>query len=253
MIEKQQSHIGWMELATNRAAYRMADQYDKNVLGYMAGYQYSEITGLWTARTTSPGTVADTAAGTDEWLSTHKMTRASFVSGGSASESIAVGVAGTFDATPLQILNRFNRIMDQANVDKDGRWVVIDPVFAEILMDENSKLVNNDYMENQNAGGGLTNGKVVPGKIRGFRVYMSNNLPLVGTGPGTVDNNGSSAHYGIIVAGQDSAVATAQQIDKTETYRDPNSFADVARGLNLYGRKILRPEALMRAWYNINA
>lgn len=252
-IEVQQAHHNWMDLATNRAAYKMADEYDQNVLGYLAGYEYDRSAGTWSARTTYPGTKAQTSAGSDELLSANKLTRANFVSGGSSSESIATGVAGTFDATPLAILNRFNRLLDVNNVDKEGRWVVIDPVFAEILMDENSKLVSNDYMENQNAGGGLTNGKVVPGKIRGFRVYMSNNLPLIGTGPGTADNNGSSSHYGIIVAGHDSAVATAQQIDKTETYRDPFSFADVCRGMNLYGRKILRPEGLVRAIYNINA
>jgi hypothetical protein len=39
------------------------------------------------------------------------------------------------------------------------------------------------------------------------------------------------------------SVATAQQINKTETYRDPDSFADIVRGMHLYGRKILRPEA----------
>ena len=46
----------------------------------------------------------------------------------------------------------------------------------------------------------------------------------------------------MIVAGHDSAVATAEQINKTETYRDPDSFADIVRGMHLYGRKILRPE-----------
>jgi hypothetical protein len=249
-IELQQAHHNWMDLATNRAAYKMADQMDQNVLGYISGYGYSASTGLWTVNTTTSGTVANTSAGTDEWLSTNKLTRATFVSGGSSSESIAVGVSGTFDATPLAILNRFNRLMDVNNVDKDGRWVVIDPVFAEILMDENSKFINNDYNPGSDQ---LTNGKLVDMKIRGFRVYLSNNLPYVGTGPGTADNNGSSSHYGIIVAGHDSAVATAQQIDKTETYRDPFSFADVCRGMNLYGRKILRPETLFRAWYNINA
>jgi hypothetical protein len=45
-------------------------------------------------------------------------------------------------------------------------------------------------------------------------------------------------------------VATAQQITKTETYRDPDSFADIVRGMHLYGRKILRPEALVTAKYN---
>lgn len=241
-----------MELATNRAAYRLADQFDQNVLGYAAGYQFSTSTGLWTARTTSPGTVATIGAGADELLTANKLTHGSFVSSGTASNSIAVGVSGTFDATPLAVLNRMNRLMDINNVDKDGRWVVIDPVFAEILMDENSKLVNNDYMENQNAGGGLTNGKIVPGKIRGFRVYMSNNLPVIGTGPGTAASAGSASNYGVILAGHDSAVSSAQQISKTETYRDPFSFADVCRGMNLYARKILRGEALVRAIYNIN-
>ncbi len=237
-----------MELATNRAAYKMADQYDVNVLAYMSGYNFSSVTGLWTVNTTPSGTVADLSAGTDEWLSANKLARDDFVSGGSASESIAVGTAGTFDATPLEILNRMDRVLNLNNVDREGRWVVVDPYFVEKLKDENSKLINNDYNPGANQ---LTNGRLIEGKIRGFRVYESNNLPVVGTGPGTIDTNGSSAHYGVIVAGIDSAVATAQQIDKTETFRDPNSFADVARGLNLYGRKILRSEALVRAIYNI--
>jgi len=59
------------------------------------------------------------------------------------------------------------------------------------------------------------------------------------------------SNYGVIVAGHDSAVATAEQINKTETYRDPDSFADICRGMHLYGRKILRPEALVTAKYNL--
>ena len=47
-----------------------------------------------------------------------------------------------------------------------------------------------------------------------------------------------------------SAVATAEQINKTESYRDPDSFADIVRGMHLYGRKILRPEAIVTAKYN---
>ena len=40
-------------------------------------------------------------------------------------------------------------------------------------------------------------------------------------------------------------------INKTETYRDPDSFADIVRGMHLYGRKILRPEALVNARWNL--
>jgi hypothetical protein len=250
-IEIQQAHHNWMSMASDRAAYKMADEMDANVLGYAAGFQKDRTTGVWTARTTFPGTLADETAGTNELLSAHQLTRATFVSGGSASDSVAVGTSGTYDATPLTVINRMARVLDQKNVDSDGRWIVIDPVFKERLMDENSKFVSNDYAAGQNAGGKLNNGEL-GGKIRGFRVYESQNLPYIGTGPGTADTNGSSAHYGVIVAGHDSAVAAAQQINKTEKYRDPNSFADVVRGMNLYGRKILRPEALVNVIYNSN-
>ncbi len=59
----------------------------------------------------------------------------------------------------------------------------------------------------------------------------------------------NTSNYGVIVAGHSSSVATAEQINKTETYRDPDSFADIVRGMHLYGRKILRPEGLVNAKY----
>lgn len=248
-IETQQSHVNWLEMASDRAAYNLAQSFDEDVLGYLTGYEL--VSGVWQARTAAVGTKAVSTADADELLSGHKLSRADFVSGGSSSDSIAVGVSGTFDATPLKILNRMNRKLDQLNVPKEGRWVVIDPVFEEILLDENSKLVNNDF--NMGSGEGLNNGKLSADKIRGFRVYSSNNLPYLGTGPGTADNNGSNANYGLIVAGHDSAVATAEQINKTESFRDPNSFGDIVRGMHMYGRKILRSEALIRASYNINS
>lgn len=255
-IEKQQAHTDWMAMATDRAAYRMADRFDQNILAYMSGYAvtYDALTeaATWAANTTPSGTVANVLAGTDEWLSGQKLVRSSFVPGGGDTTSIAVGVQGTYDVTPLQILNRFNRLLDQNNVDSDGRWVVIDPVFKELLMDENSKLVNNDWGANQNAGGAVFTNRLVSKNIRGFRVYESNNLPRIGTGPGTADTNGSTSHYGVIVAGYDGAVATAQQVDKVEKFRSPDTFADVVRGMNLYARKILRPEGLVRAIWNSN-
>ena len=55
----------------------------------------------------------------------------------------------------------------------------------------------------------------------------------------------------VMVAGHDSAVAVADQIAKVETFRSPNTFSDVVRGMQLYGRKVLRPEALFTANYNL--
>lgn len=252
-IEKQQAHVDWMSMAANRAGYRMKQRYDAEVLAYLAGYTptYDAMGTItsYAARTTSPGDKAWDSADADEWFAANKLSRDDFVSGGSASDSVAVGVEGTFDATPLKVLNRINRLMDLNNVPKEGRWVVLDPVFIELLMDENSKLINNDYNPGADQ---LTNGKLQERQIRGFTVYESNNLPYVGTGPGTADTNGSSANYGVIIAGHKSAVATAQQLNDTEKFRSQDFFGDVVRGMHLYGRKILRPEALFRVWYNIN-
>lgn len=250
-IEVKHSHVDWMDLATDRAAYKMKDKYDEEVLGYLSGYE-KNASGVWVARTAPNGTKAESTADADELLSSLKLGRNAFVSAGASTDSIVMGVNGTYDATPLQILNRMNRLLDQNNVPSDGRWVVIDPVFKEKLMDENSKLVNADY--NGGSGGeGLTNGRLSAGTIRGFRVYESNNLPYLGTGPDTIDADGSAVNFGVIIAGHDSAVATASQIDKTEKLRDQFSFADIVRGMQMYGRKILRPETLVRAAYNINA
>lgn len=250
-IEVAHSHVDFMDMAADRAAYKLKDKYDEDVLGYMTGF--TKASGSWAARTTAPGTLADSTADADELFAGHKLYADDFVSGAGATDGIVVGVDGTYDVTPLQILNRFNRKLDELSVPKEGRWVVLDPVFIEMLMDENSKLVNADY--NGGSGGeGLNNGRIMAGNIRGFRLYSSNNLPYLGTGPGTVTTTASrdSSNLGFIVAGHDQAVATAMQINKTEKFRSQNTFADVVRGLQLYGRKLLRPEAIIRAGYNVN-
>lgn len=253
-IEKQQSHVNWMDLASDRAAYDMSMVYDRDILGYMSGYQYNEQTGIWSARSTAVGTKAEASADADELFGIHKLARNAFISGGSSSDAISIGTSGTFDVTPLALLNRMNRLLDVQNVPKDGRFVVLDPIFVEKLMDENSKLINNDYNANQNAGGQLNNGKLIAQKIRGFEVYQSNNLPVIGTGAGTVTTGaGNSTNFGVVFAGHQASVATAQQLEKTEHYRDPYSFGDIVRGMHLYGRKILKPQGLVRAIWASNS
>lgn len=251
-IEVQQAHVNWETLASDRAAYKMAQAMDKDVLGYLAGYEQVYPSTTWTARTAAVGTNAQVTAGVDELLTEHLLIKSSFSSSGTGTNSIPVGVGGTYDATPLAVLNRMKRLMDEQSVDEDSRWVVVDPVFIELLNDEDSKLINNDYARDGNAGGMLRNGKVTEGKIRGFDVYSSQNLPTFGTGPATISTSGSSSNYGVIVAGHTAAVATAEQLTRTEKQRLINTFGDQVRGMHLYGRKILRPEALIRAKWNVS-
>ena len=259
-IEEAHSHVNFQQLATDRAAFRLADQFDQEALGYFAGFKQSSLhSNADAANTTVSGTIAVSTAGTDELLSSMKLDASDFTdgsgTGGSANNTIVLNsrAGGATDTTPaagtthpLTLIARMGRTLDQQNVDSQGRWVVVDPVFMELLKDEDSRLFNGDFGGDQS---GLNNGLAVA-NIHGFKVYMSNNLPSVGTGPGTSATSNTS-NYGAIIAGHSSAVASAEQINKTETYRDPDSFADIVRGMHMYGRKILRPEAIVRAIYNI--
>jgi hypothetical protein len=243
-----------MRLSSDRAAYKMADAMDADVLSYMSGY-----TAAGAKITTVSGTASHQTANQldGEFLKANHLDMSDFgnittsASSGTTGDSIPLAprfggatAAATTTATPLQVVARMGRIMDQANVDTRGRWLCVDAVFMEMLKDEDSRVLNADF-----GGAGLQNGLVL-NNLHGFRIYQSNNLPAKGTGPGTTGVTAQDDNYGVIVAGHDSAVATAQQLNKVETYRDPDSFADIVRGMHLYGRKILRPEALVTAVYN---
>jgi hypothetical protein len=254
-IEEAHSHVNFQSLASDRAAYRLADQFDQEVLGYLSGFKQSALsTAAGTANDVVSGSKAVSTAGSDELLTSMKLRKDSFgnittSSAGDHSIPLAARLPGatalpTATASPLMVISRMGRLLDQQNVDSQGRWLVIDPVFIELLKDEDSRLLNADF-----GGAGLQNGLVI-NNLHGFTVYTSNNLPSVGTGPATTGSANQNSNFGVIVAGHSSAVATAEQINKTETYRDPDSFADIVRGMHLYGRKILRPEAIVTAKYN---
>ncbi len=49
----------------------------------------------------------------------------------------------------------------------------------------------------------------------------------------------------VIIAGHMSAMTFASQITKTETVRNPSDFGDYVRGLNVFGFKVVKPEALV--------
>jgi len=252
-IEEQFANVDFTSLAADRAAYKMADAMDADVLSYLSGH-----TSAGAFITSTSGDAQHPTSGnlTGELLTANHLDATDFgnltISGtATAGDSVPLAPrlpgATALSATtvsPLTVLARMARKMDTQNVDARGRWVVLDPVFVEMLKDEDSRMLNGDF-----GGSGLQNGLVL-NNIHGFRVYVSNALPAKGTGAGTSGTTAQDANYGVIVAGQDDAVASAEQINKVENYRDPDSFADIVRGMHLYGRKILRPEALITARYN---
>ena len=158
---------------------------------------------------------------------------------GTLASPLTVGFAGG-NISPLQVLNRLSRLLDEANIPADNRWCVAAPLFWEKMSDETSKLVGVDWQSSNSPGSILRNGKVLTGMIRGFDCYRSNNMPL------------DSSSQNQLFVGHMSAVATASQIAKVEKFRDPNSFADVVRGLHMFGRKTLRQVALGISHYTVS-
>ena len=255
-IEEQFANVDFTSLAADRAAYKMADAMDADVLSYISGHTSAGAFIATSSGDAQHGTALDNAAVEGEYLAANHLDATDFGNltiAGTATAGDSVPLAprlpgatalSSTTVSPLTVLARMARKMDTANVDARGRWVVIDPVFVEMLKDEDSRMLNGDF-----GGSGLQNGLVL-NNIHGFRVYVSNALPAKGTGAGTSGVTAQDDNYGVIVAGQDDAVASAEQINKVENYRDPDSFADIVRGMHLYGRKILRPEALLTARYN---
>ena len=52
-IEEAHSHVNFQSLASDRAAYRLADQFDQEVLGYLSGFKQSALHGAANAVNTS--------------------------------------------------------------------------------------------------------------------------------------------------------------------------------------------------------
>lgn len=149
---------------------------------------------------------------------------------------------GSSEEDPANVIARLARLMDDVNIPRMNRWLVARPAFYEQLMQTSSKLMDVSFIKGSGDTSNVLNGKVIDRPVHGFDLYQSNNLP---------NPSGSNAtHY--VFAGHMSSTATAQQIAITERYRDPNSFADNIRGLHLYGRKTLRPEALSLAYIKID-
>ena len=256
-IEDQFANVDFSSLAANRAAYKMADAMDQDCLSYLSGHTTA---GAFITSTSGDAQHATAGSLTGELFTANHLDATDFGSLGSADSASTAYANGdsiplaprlpgatalsTATVSPLTVLARMARQMDTANVDSRGRYVVLDPVFIEMLKDEDSRVMNADF-----GGTGLMNGLVL-NNLHGFRVYVSNNLPKKGSGAGTSGALAQDVNFGVIVAGQDEAVASAEQINKVENYRDPDSFADIVRGMHLYGRKILRPEALVTAHYN---
>lgn len=169
---------------------------------------------------------------------------------GAISQDINLGATGAprqvTSANVLDMLLDMGQVLDEQNVPEDGRWVVIPAWMASMLKRSDLKQA---YLTGD-AVTPLRNGKI--GMVDRFTVYISNNLS-------SVTDLGSDAAAGgtgaaadkkswNIMAGTRDAISFASQITSVETLRAQTTFGNIMRGLNVYGYKVTKPEALVAGY-----
>jgi hypothetical protein len=137
---------------------------------------------------------------------------------------------GSSEVDPVDTISKHNRLLNAADVPEENRWFLAGPEFVEQLGQANSKLMSDTTGDAKP----LRNGKVIDGKIMNMDVYMTNNFAA-----------SSTSNFFKVLGGHMSSTATANHIAKIEVIRHPESFSDVVRGLHVFGRKVLRDNALV--------
>ena len=145
--------------------------------------------------------------------------------------SAATDAAKAYD----QVLVPLKTQLDLSNVPTQGRSVVVRPEFHGLLLRDSRFIKVNESGTSE----GLRNGMV--GRAAGFDIVLSNNAP-----------NPSGSQYAVL-AGNNTALTFAEQINKVEAYRPQSSFSDAVKGLALYGGKIVRPDSLASALVTVTA
>ena len=219
-IEERHSHVNFEALATSSGAFSLKRKYDANVLQTL-----SDGAGI---------------AGADD----------ASLSGGLTTTNTALGTASSpinveTDDAGINLMLLMARVLDDQSVPEENRWFVAPPIFYEKMFQAGNKIA--EVQVTGDASSNLRNGLATPGTLAGFSCYKSTALnSTAGTDQVTLSGVATDASENIIMAGHISAAATASHIAKTEVVRSTESFSDVVRGLHVFGRKVLRPEAIVR-------
>jgi hypothetical protein len=219
-IEERQSHINFEALATSSGAFALKRKYDANILQAI-----SDGAGL--------------AGADDASLSGGLTTTNSNLGTASAPINVETNDAG------INLMLLMARTLDDQSVPEENRWFVAPPAFYEKMFQAGNKIA--EVQVTGDASSPLRNGLVMNGTLAGFRCYKSTALnSTAGTDQVTLSGVATDASENIVLAGHMSSTCTASHIAKTEVVRSTESFTDVIRGLHVFGRKVLRPEAVVR-------
>jgi hypothetical protein len=143
--------------------------------------------------------------------------------------NIDLGTTGTPIAiTKTNVLDYIvdlGTVLDEANAPEGDRFLVIPAKMAGMIKKSDLKdaSITGDSMSV------IRNGRL--GMIDRFTVYMSHNLSV------------SSGKFSLI-AGHKMGMTFASQMTNMETIRSETTFGNIVRGLQVYGYKVVKPEAL---------
>jgi hypothetical protein len=219
-IEERHSHVNFEALATSSGAFALKRKFDANILQAM-----SDGAGI---------------AGADD----------ASLSGGLTTTNTALGTASApinveADDAGINLMLLMARVLDDQSVPEENRWFVAPPIFYEKMFQAGNKMA--EVQVTGDASSNLRNGLATPGTLAGFRCYKSTALnSTAGTDQVTLSGVATDASENVIMAGHISSTSTASHIAKTEVVRSTESFSDVVRGLHVFGRKVLRPESIVR-------
>jgi hypothetical protein len=135
------------------------------------------------------------------------------------------GAGGT--TSVIDLLVDMGTVLDEANCPEQGRFVVIPARMAGLIK-------KSELKDASLTGDGTTiirNGRL--GMIDRFTLYVSHNLKI--------DSGGK---YNLI-AGTKMGLTFASQMTEMETLRAQTTFGNIVRGLQVYGYKVVKPEALV--------
>lgn len=171
----------------------------------------------------------------------------------SAAYNLGTDTAPIDQATPENVLKailRMSTVLDEQNVPEDGRFLILSPYDRHLLMQ--SSIAQAYFTGDQSST--IRTGKI--GMLDRFSVYVSNLLPKGEAGKALVAGLSATSTGGSVsnakarrtmIAGTKAATSFAMTINKTEPLRNQTDFGDIVRGLAVYGRKVVKPEALVVA------
>ena len=148
---------------------------------------------------------------------------------GTTGSPLTVTKDGASTTTPVvDLIVDMGTVLDEANVPESDRFLVIPARMAGLIKKSELK----DASLTGDSVTPLRNGRL--GMIDRFTLYVSHNLNVA---------SGKTS----IIAGHKMGFTFASQMTEMETLRAQSTFGNIVRGLQVYGYKVVKPEALAQA------